>query len=112
MAAIGGEDSLRVGLFGASASNTMGDLGGAFAGLLIDAVTFDDKSLSNMRKVYVVVEFGGDPDLAGFNAPMVRRGKIDVIWFLPILEVELDVFKERGLVSLDGEVIVSLTVLD
>ncbi len=37
---------------------------------------------------------------------------IDEIGFLPVLEVELDVCKERGLVSLDGEVIVGLTFVD
>jgi hypothetical protein len=67
-------------------------------------VTFDDEGLPDVRKVEVVFELCGRPDFAGFNAAMIRRGVINEIRFLPVPEGELEVCKERGLVSVDGEV--------
>jgi hypothetical protein len=90
----------------------MDDFIGIFAGFLINTVTFDDKGLSDVRKVQVVIELGGGPDFSRFNASMVRRIKKDAVWFLAILEEECDVLKDRGLVSLDGEVIVTVAVFD
>jgi hypothetical protein len=86
MAAIVAKDALRIGLCQAFAGDTMGEFGGGFTGLFIYSVTFDDKSLCNVRKVYVVVELGGSPNLAGFNSPVIRRRILDVIGCLPVLE--------------------------
>jgi hypothetical protein len=112
VAAIDLKESLCVGLVGRSAGNSMDEFIGIFAGFLINTVTFDDKGLSDVRKVQVVIELGGGPDFSRFNASMVRRIKKDVVWFLAILEEERDVLKDRGLVSLDGEVIVTVAVFD
>jgi hypothetical protein len=72
-------------------------------------VAFDYERLPDVRKVQVVVEFGGGPDFSGFNPTMIGRRVIDVVRFFSIQEKECDVFKERGLVCLNGEVIVCLT---
>jgi hypothetical protein len=112
VAAIDLKESLCVGLVGRPAGNSMDDFIGIFAGFLINTVTFDDKGLSDVRKVQVAIELGGGPDFSRFNTSMVRRIKKDVVWFLAILEEECDVLKDRGLVSLDGEVIVTVAVFD
>lgn len=43
---------------------------------------------------------------------MVRGCVIDVIWLLAVLEVQLDILEESGLVSFDGEMIMRFTFLD
>jgi hypothetical protein len=65
-----------------------------------------------VREVDIVIEFGCGPYFSGFDPPMFRRCKINEIWFLAVLEVELDVLKECGLVLFNGEVIVCLTLLN
>ena len=92
--------------------DAIGNFTGAVATLFIDAVPFDDKSLSDMGKVQIIVEFGGSPYFAGFNPAMVRRRDVNAIRFLSLPEEELEVFKECGLVPFDGEVIMRLTLLD
>ena len=72
-------------------------------------MAFDDECLPDVRKVQVVIEFGGGPYFSGFNASMIGRCVIDVVRFSSIQEKKCDVLKERGLVGLDGEVIVCLT---
>jgi len=64
------------------AGDAIGDLTGGFAGFFVRAVTFDDKSLPNVRKVQVVIEFGSGPDAASFNAPVLGGYGIDVIRLL------------------------------
>jgi hypothetical protein len=65
-----------------------------------------------MREVQVGIELGSDPDFAGFNPVMISGSLIDKIRFLSVWEVELDVCKERWLVSFDGEVMVGVTFLN
>ena len=72
---------------------------GAFAGFLIDGFAFDDEGLSDMREVEVGIEFGGCPDAAGFDATVVRRGELNKVGLLAILEVQGDVLFEGRLVS-------------
>ena len=65
-----------------------------------------------MGKVEVVVETGGGPDFADFDAAMVRRIGTDKIGILPVFEIKCDVLKETGLVVFDGEVEVSFAFFD
>lgn len=92
------------------AGDAIGGLTRAFAGLFVYALTFDDECLPNVREVQVVAELVGGPDFTGFNPSMIGRRTIDIIWLLSVLKEQSDVFKERRLVCLDGEVIVGLTV--
>ena len=55
MGAIGGENLLGIGLLRRLAGDAIGGLTGAFAGLFMDAVPFDDKSLSNVREIQIVI---------------------------------------------------------
>ena len=112
MAAVNVENTLCVGLLRCSTGDAVGDFTGAFAVLFLYGLPLDDESLSDMRKVEVVVEFGCGPDFSSFDSPMVRGRIINEIGLLPVLEVQLDVFKESGLVSFDGEVIMRLTFLN
>jgi hypothetical protein len=75
-------------------------------------VAFDYERLPNVRKVQVVIKFGGGPDFSGFNASMVGRRVIDVIGFFSVEEKECDVLQKRRLVRLSGEVIVGPTISD
>ena len=61
--------------------------------------------MSDVRKVQIAVEFGSGPDLADFDAAVIRRvakGKVRL----------LAVLKKTGLVVFDGEVVMSFTLAD
>jgi len=60
---------------------------------------FDGKGLSDMRKAKVAVEFGGGPDLADFDAPMVGRRVLNEIGFLSPLKPERDLFENAPLIG-------------
>ena len=68
---VGGKHAFGVGLFRRSAGNAIGDFTGVFTGFFICKLTLDDKSLSDVRKVQIVVEFGGGPDFADFDATVI-----------------------------------------
>jgi hypothetical protein len=112
VAAVGGKNALRVSLLRGSAGDAVGDFTGVFTGFFICGLSLDEKSLSDMRKVQIAVEFSGGPDFADFDASMVRRIEIDKIGILPIFEVKGDVLKETGLVVFDGEVVMSVAFFD
>ena len=105
VAAVGGKHALRVGLLRGPAGNAIGDFTGVFTGFFISELALDDKSLSDVRKVQIAVEFGSGPDLADFDAAVIRRvakGKVRL----------LAVLKKTGLVVFDGEVVMSFTLAD
>lgn len=79
---------------------------GSFAGRFFDGFTFDDEGLTDMREVEVGVEFGGCPDLTGFDATVIRRGELDEVGLLTIFEVQGDILYEGRLISFDSEVII------
>jgi hypothetical protein len=47
----------------------------------------DDKSLSDMGKVEIAVEFGCGPDFADFDATVIRRVAMDKIGVLPVFKI-------------------------
>ena len=65
-----------------------------------------------MGKVEIVVEFGGGPDFAGFQAAVVGRGMLDEMGLAPIPEVEFQGFEQSGLIAFDGEIVMRLALLD
>lgn len=101
-----------MGLFRCSAGDAVGDFVGAFPGLLLDRLPFDHEGLSDVREVEVVVEYGGGPDLSGFDPPMLGRGVLDEVRFVSILEEAGDILEQCWLVAFDGEVVMRLSVLD
>jgi len=109
---IGGKDTFCICVFCRLAGDAICCFAGLLAGFLICAVTFNDKSLSNMREVQIIAELVGSPYFADFNSSMVRWSNLNIIWLLPILKEELDLFKKRGLISFYGKVIVCLPCFD
>jgi hypothetical protein len=74
-------ERVEVGLLRVLAGDAVGDVTGVFTGFFVCELPLDDKSLSDMRKVQIAVEFGGNPDFADFDAAVVRRIAKDKIGF-------------------------------
>lgn len=110
--AVCGKDATRVGLFRRSAGDAIGDFTGVFTGFFIYGLSFDDKGLSDVRKVQIGVEFGRSPDFAGFDSAVIRRVVLDEIGIPPVIKIERYVLKKPGLVVLDGKVVISFAVSD
>ena len=87
VAAVGGKDALRVGLLRSSAGNTIGDFTGVFTGFFVCGLPLDEKSLSDMRKVQIAVEFGCGPNFADFDPAVIRRVTMDKIGILPVFKI-------------------------
>ena len=87
MSAVGGKNTLRIGLLRSSAGNAVGYFTGVFTAFFICGLPLDDKRLSDVRKVQVVVKFGSGPDLADFDPTVVRRAAMDKIRILTVFEV-------------------------
>lgn len=112
VAAVGGKNALRVGLFRGSAGDAVGDFTGALAAFFINRLPLDDKCLSDVRKVQIAVEFGCGPDFADFDAAMVWRVAIGIIRCLPVFKVQGNVFKKSGLVVFYGKVVMRMAFFD
>ena len=63
-----------------------------FAGFFLYGLPFNKKGLSNVWKVKVVVKLCCSPYLTDFNTSVIRRVTLHEIWFLAVLEEQLDVF--------------------
>ena len=73
VSAIGGKNALSVGLLGGSTGDAVGDFTRIFTAFFMCGLPLDEKSLSDVRKVQIVVEFGCGPDFADFD-PAGRNG--------------------------------------
>jgi hypothetical protein len=109
---IGGKYAFRIGLFWRSACNPIGDFVGTLTGFLICGFPLDDKSLSNVGKIEIVVEFGCDPNFPDFDAAVIRRLVVDKIGVPPFMKIQSDIFKESGLIVFDGEVVMGFALSD
>ena len=87
VAAVGGKYVLRVGLFSSSAGNTIGDVTGVCTSFFISGLALDDKSLSDVGKVQIVVELGCGPDFADFNSAVIRRIAVDKVGLLSVFKI-------------------------
>ena len=112
VAAVGGKNLLGVGLLRVSAGEAIGDFMAVSTAFFVCGLPFDDKSLSNVRKIQVVVEFGCGPYFADFDSSVVRGRIINKVGFHPVFKVQLDVLKKTWLVCFDGEVIMRLALAD
>ena len=90
VAAVDGKHALRIGLFRSSAGNAIGYFTGVFTAFFICGLPLDEKSLSDVRKVQIIVEFGSGPDFADFDPAVVRRIANDKIGLLAVLKVQRD----------------------
>jgi len=109
---VGGKHALRVGLLGCSTGDAIADFTGVFTGFFICGFPLDEKSLSDVRKVQIAVEFGCGPDFADFDPAVIRRFAIDKIGILPVFKIQRDVLKNPGLVAFHGEVVMSVSLFD
>ena len=82
------------------------------AALFVRAVPLDDERLTHMRKIQITVQFRGRPDLARFDASVVRRGMLDKMRLAAIPEIELQGFQKTGLISFHREIVVGLALPD
>ncbi len=110
--AVDPQHALRTGLFRRAAGEAVGDLQRRLARLLVRAVPLNDERLAHMRKIEIPVEFRGRPDLARFDASVVRRGRLDKMRLAAIPKIELQGFQKTGLVSFHRERVVGLALLD
>ena len=87
VAAIGIKHALRVSLLRGPAGNAIGEFAGVFTGFFICEVALNDKSLSEVRKVQIAVEFRCGPDFADFDAAVIRRVAEDKVGILAVLKI-------------------------
>ena len=112
VAAVGGKNALRIGLLWGSTGDAVGDFTRIFAAFFICGFPLDGKSLSNVGKVQIVIEFGGGPDFSDFDPAMIGRIISNEIRLLAILEIEFNIFKESGLIAFNGEVVMRFPFLE
>ena len=106
------EDTLGIGLLRRSTGDAVGDFRRDFAAFFVYGLPVNHEGLSDVGKVEVVIQFGCGPNLSGVDSSMVERRMINEIRFLPLFEVQGDIFEKSGLVSLDREMVMSLTLRD
>ena len=109
---VGSKHALRVRLLRSSAGDTIGDITGVFTAFFIRELPLNDKSLSYVRKIQIVVEFGCGPDFTDFDPTVIRWVAQDKIRVLPVFKIKCDVLKKSGLVIFDCEVVMSFAILD
>src|SRR5207253_466298 len=63
---------MRAGLLGGPTGDAVGNVQSAFSSLFLRDVPLDDESLGHVRKVEVIVQLRGGPDLAGFHSSVIR----------------------------------------
>lgn len=91
---------------GGAAAQAQRDFKAAAPRLLFDHLALDAKDLAHVREGDVVVEPLGAPNAARFDATMIRGRDLDMVGGPALCEQGVDVFLQRGLVALDGEVVV------
>jgi hypothetical protein len=70
-----------------STGNAIGAFTGVFTVFFIYGLPLDEKSLSDVRKVQIAVEFGCGPNFADFDPAMVRRFEMEKIGVLPVFKI-------------------------
>jgi hypothetical protein len=98
METVGFQNTLCIGLLRRSAGDTIGNIFRVLARFFIYGLSFNDKSLSYIWKIEVVIQFRGNPDFAGFDPAMVRWVTKNEIGLFAILKVKPDILTECALV--------------
>jgi len=65
-----------------------------------------------MGEVEIVVELGCGPYFADFDPAVIGRIALNEIGIFRVFKIDRDIFKKSGLVVLDGEVVMSVPVLN
>src|SRR5437899_1689666 len=79
---------MRAGLLGGPTGDAVGNVQSAFSSLFLRDVPLDDESLGHVRKVEVIVQLRGGPDLAGFHSSVIRGRMLHEMRFPTILRSE------------------------
>lgn len=110
VAAIDLQQAFRRCLAGFSAGQTVSDLPRIFSRFFVRDVPFNDKSLSDVGEIKIIVQIGGCPYLSDFDSAMIRGRALGVIRFSAILKQQGKVFQKTGLIALDGKMVMRLTL--
>ena len=110
VASIDGEELLGGCFVGLSAGDAVGEVVGVFSALFFNRFSLNQEGLLDVGKVEIEVECGGGPNFSSFDPTMIWGIIGNEIGFLSILEIQLDIFEEAGLVAFDGEVVMGLTL--
>src|SRR2546430_13741836 len=86
---------MRAGLLGGPTGDAVGNVQSAFSSLFLRDVPLDDESLGHVRKVEVIVQLRGGPDLAGFHSSVIRGRMLHEMRFPTILKIEFQIFQDR-----------------
>jgi hypothetical protein len=71
MATVNAEHTCWVSLLRPTTGDAVSHFTRALATFFVEELPFDGKGLSDTREVEIVIEFGGGPDLSGFDSSMV-----------------------------------------
>ena len=110
VASVGSKDVFRVGLLRRSACDSISEFTGKFTSFLICGFPLDEESLSDVREVEIVIELSCSPYFADFDPAVIRGIAVEKIRVLSIFKIKGDVLKKSGLVVLNGEVVMSVTI--
>ena len=109
------EISLGIGLVRRAADESAGDFTAEFADLSVNGLPLDHEHLADMREVGAVVQFVRCRNVVRLNvaanplSDLRKAGRLAA----PTVEVELNVLAQRRhLISLDGEMIMHLALLN
>jgi len=84
--------------------------GRAFAGFLVGHAALDGEHLTDAGEVEIVVETGGGPDRALFDAAMGQGGRLAEVGGAAVFEDQPDRVMERRLVVLGHQDVVGLAL--
>ena len=112
VAAIGLKDFLGICLLWGLTGDAVSDFTREFSGFLIGGLALDDKSLLDVRKIQVVVEFRCCPDFTVFDAAVVGRVTNHKIGFLSIGKVQCDVLEKSRLIVFNGKMVMGVAYFD
>ena len=110
VAAVEGQHAGGVGAPRGMAGDAVDSFGCGLTGGLLDGGTRDHEDLANAGKVEEVVEAGGGPDRALFDAAMGQGERLAEVGLAAALEDQADVFAQGRLVVFDGEDVVGVVV--
>jgi len=110
VASVDGKELLGGCVVGVSAGDAVGEVVGVLSVLFFNRFSLNHEGLLHVGEVEVGVECGGGPNFSSFDPAMIRGIIGNEIGFLSILEIQLDIFEEAGLVAFDGEVVMGLTL--
>ena len=108
MPAVDRQDALRRSLLHRATRDSQSNLTRMLAGFFLDGFPLDQEHLANVGKVDVRIERRTAPNAARLDAPMFARRDLDEIRGIALLEQQPDIAFQRGLVTLDAEMIMRL----